>query len=345
MIKSSNISGLVPLSLSAYACRIVTALVLLGLGILVWRTATVLALVFAGCILAIVLSSLACVMARFTPLRGSWALAASTLGLIVVLAGFATLLGWRIADQFGDLMQALRHAEEQLRTVLQQHSAGRRLLQSMGRSSFLSTVPVSHVTSVATSAARALTDCVVIVFIGLFLAADPPLYRRGLLSLIPDSKQDAATDVLRAVVRALRQWLAGVLVAMLCVGVITGMGLWLLGVPLALSLGFLSGLLEAVPYAGPIVAAVPAILVGFAGSPSLALEVAGLYLGVHLFEGYLLVPFIQKRAVALPPALGITAVVIFGVLLGPLGIMLAHPLMVTAITLVRKLYITRLSIE
>ena len=132
---------------------------------------------------------------------------------------------------------------------------------------------------------------------------------------------------------------------MLCVGAITGIGLWLLGVPLALSLALLAGLLEFIPYVGPIASAVPAILVGFALRPALALEVAALYLLVHLIEGYILVPLIQKKAVALPPALGITAVVMFGVLFGPLGIMLAHPLMVTVMVLIRKLYVERISAE
>jgi len=301
----------------------------------------VLVLIFAGCILAIVLTSLAGLIARFTPLQGAWALVASTLGLILLMAGFAALLGWRIADELGPLAQAITHAWDQLHVALQHNAAGRALINSVTSPSSSAAAPISGLTYAATDTVGALTDGLIIVFIGLFLAADPLLYRRGLMSLVPQSKQTRVVALFEALVQALRHWLAGVLLAMLCVGVLSGIGLWLIGIPLALSLGFLSGLMEFIPYVGPIASAVPAILVGFASGPMLALEVTGLYLLVHLIEGYILVPLIQKRAVALPPALGVTAVVIFGVLFGPLGIVLAHPLMVTTIVLVRKLYVEK----
>ena len=326
-------------TLSEYARRVVVTLALLGLAALAWRLLEVFVLIFAGGILAIVLTSLACVVGRFTPLKGTWALVASTVGLVALLAGSAILLGLRITDQLSDLMQAVRHAGDQLRAGLEHNAAGRALLHSVSSPS--SGSPMSELTSAATDTAGAITDCVVIVFIGLFLAVDPDLYRRGLLSLVPHSRQNTVAALLESVVQALRQWLGGVLVAMLAVGVITGVGLWILGVPLALSLALLAGLLEFIPYVGPIVSAIPAILVGFASSPMLAVEVTGLYLLVHVIEGYILVPVIQKKAVALAPALGITAVLIFGVLIGPLGIVLAHPLMVTTMVLVRKLYIER----
>jgi predicted PurR-regulated permease PerM len=126
---------------------------------------------------------------------------------------------------------------------------------------------------------------------------------------------------------------------MVCVGVMTSTGLMLLGVPLALSLGILAGLCEFVPYLGPIVSSIPAILVAFTVGATPALEVAGLYLLVHALEGYVLVPIIQRRAVSLPPALALVAVVLFGIIFGPLGVIFAHPLMVAVIVLVRRLYI------
>jgi predicted PurR-regulated permease PerM len=335
----------VPLTLAEYARRVIVTLGLLGLAVLIWRTLDVLVLIFAGGILAIVLTSLACVVARFTRLRGAWALVVSTLGLILLLLGFATLLGWRVADQLGDLTQTVTHAWSQLRAALQQNAAGRMLIDSITSPSSSTATPLTGLTYAATGTVGAITYGIVILFIGLFLAANPPLYRRGLMSLVPRSRHTQISALLEAIVQALRQWLGGVLVAMLCVGVITGIGLWLLGIPLALSLAFLAGLLEFIPYVGPIVSSIPAIVVGFASSPMLAVEVAALYLLVHLIEGYILVPIIQKKAVALPPALGITAVVVFGVLIGPLGIVLAHPLMVTAIVVVRKLYIERNATE
>lgn len=330
-------------TLSEHARRVVITLAIVGVAVLIWRILSVLVLIFAGGILAIVLTSLSSLVERATPLKGRWAFLTSTFALLIFLVGFATLLGWRIADQMGDLTQSVSNAWDQLRVALQQNAVGSALVKGLTQSSAGAASPVAGLTHAATGTVGALTDCVLILFIGLFLAADPSLYSRGLMSLVPRSRQNTVREVLEAVILALRKWLVGVLVAMLCVGLITGVGLWLLGIPLALSLGFLAGLLEFISYVGPIASAVPAILVGFALHPMIALEVAALYLAVHFIEGYILVPLIQKRAVALPPALGVTAVVIFGVLFGPLGIVLAHPLMVTALVLVRKLYAERAS--
>jgi predicted PurR-regulated permease PerM len=124
---------------------------------------------------------------------------------------------------------------------------------------------------------------------------------------------------------------------MVSVGAMTCLGLWIIGVPMALSLGILAGFAEFVPYLGPIVSAIPAILVAFTLGPTTALETTGLYLCIHGIEAYVLVPLIQRKAVALPPALGILAVVFFGLMLGPLGIIFAHPLTVCIIVLVQQL--------
>jgi predicted PurR-regulated permease PerM len=106
-------------------------------------------------------------------------------------------------------------------------------------------------TYAATGTIGAITAGLIILFVGMFLAVDPGLYRRGLMSLVPRSRRDTVESVLEALVAALRQWLGGVLVSMLCIGVITGIGLWLLGIPLALSLALLAGVLEFIPYVGP----------------------------------------------------------------------------------------------
>jgi predicted PurR-regulated permease PerM len=191
----------------------------------------------------------------------------------------------------------------------------------------------------ATGTVGVLGDVVLVVVLGLFLAADPMLYRCGALCLAPPMQRERFARTLDALAVALRHWLAGVLVSMLCIGVITWLGLMLLRIPLALSIGFLAGLFEFVPYLGPIASAIPAVLIAFTHGPTSAIEVHALYLLVHAIEAYLLVPVIQRRAVALPPALGLAAVVIFGILFGLPGVLFAHPLMVTVLVLVKQLYL------
>jgi predicted PurR-regulated permease PerM len=137
----------------------------------------------------------------------------------------------------------------------------------------------------------------------------------------------------------LHAWLRGQFVAMLTVGLVTWLGLLLLGVPLALGLAFLAFLLEFIPVLGPIAAAVPAILVGLSVSPMLGLWVMLLYIAIQQVESYLLLPLVQRWAVHIPPALGLIAILVFGVLFGWVGVLLAAPLMVATTVWVRKLYL------
>jgi predicted PurR-regulated permease PerM len=126
---------------------------------------------------------------------------------------------------------------------------------------------------------------------------------------------------------------------MTIVGVITWAGLALIGVPLALTLGLLAGLLNFVPYVGPIVSAIPAVLLALLDGSRTAGWVALLYLGVQLLEGYLLTPLIDQRTVRTPPALLLTSQVIAGVTLGALGVVLAAPLLAVALVTVKLLYV------
>jgi predicted PurR-regulated permease PerM len=131
----------------------------------------------------------------------------------------------------------------------------------------------------------------------------------------------------------------GQLLLMSAVAVVTGIGLAALDVPLALALALLAGLLEFIPYIGPLVAAVPALLVALGESPALAGWVLLLYIGIQAVEGNLLQPLVQQRAVYLAPALILLGQLVFGILAGPLGIVLATPLAASALVTVRMLYI------
>lgn len=320
-----------------FALKVAIAVGVLALALLLWQLMHGLILVFAAVILSIALLSVTRGFERLTPLRGAWALGAASAGVVVCLAAFVALVGWRIAAQFGPLADAVSSAWTQVREALHNTPSGQAILRTLATPSAAGSLTTGL--RAATGTVGALADVVLVLVIGLFLAADPALYRRGILRLASTSLRPRLAGMLDALGSALRRWLGGVLVSMLCIGLITGLGLWLLNIPMSLSLGFLAGLLEFVPYLGPIAAAIPAILVAFTLGSIPALEVLGLYILVHVIEAYVLVPLIQRRAVALPPALGLIAVVIFGILFGALGVMFAHPLMVAVIVLVEKLYL------
>jgi predicted PurR-regulated permease PerM len=138
---------------------------------------------------------------------------------------------------------------------------------------------------------------------------------------------------------ALRLWLKGQLVSMVVVGVLTGLGLWLIGVPSAAALGLLAGLLEFVPLAGPVIAAIPTLLLALSVGPNTALWAAGLMLVIQQIEGNVIQPLVQRYAVQLPPALFLFALLGFAAMFGAFGIILAAPLTVVVYSLIRRLYV------
>lgn len=180
---------------------------------------------------------------------------------------------------------------------------------------------------------------VVILFAGFYFAAEPDWYRRGLVLLVPPPKRDRAEQVLDELRYTLRWWIVGQLAAMIFVGLVWGTGLWLLGVRLALVLALLAFVAELIPFLGPVLASIPAFLLAATQPEVNLLYVLFLYLGLQTIEAYVVIPLFQERAVRLPPAITILAVMLLAYLGGLLGALLAAPLTIATITLVRKLYV------
>jgi predicted PurR-regulated permease PerM len=161
----------------------------------------------------------------------------------------------------------------------------------------------------------------------------------GVVTLVRPARRTRARQVLRQLGDALRGWLFGQLIDMAIVAVLTGVGLLLLGIPLALSLAVLAGLFNFVPYIGAIAGAVPAVLIAFGQSPGDALWVALLFAVVQTAEGYLIMPQIQKRTVHLPPALTILSQTVLGTLFGAFGLILATPAVAAGLVAIRMIYV------
>lgn len=126
---------------------------------------------------------------------------------------------------------------------------------------------------------------------------------------------------------------------MVAVGILTTVGLWIAGVPLAIPLGILSMILDFVPFIGPLLAAIPGILVAFSQGPEVAVYAALVYFGVQFVEGNVLMPMAQKWAVHMPPVLGLLSIVAFGLVFGVMGVLFAMPLTVVTMVLVQRLWI------
>ena len=192
---------------------------------------------------------------------------------------------------------------------------------------------------VAVNVVEVVGGIVVIVFIALYGAAEAGRYAGGLVRLVPPARRARAAEILHETASAIWYWMLGRLFSMAVLGVITALGLWLLEVPLPVALGFLAGIMIFVPYIGSIASAIPAVIIAASINLTLAVYVIALYLGVHLVEGYILVPLVQRRAVHLPPALTLSAQLILGFLAGFIGLLFATPLVAAGLVLVRMIYV------
>ncbi len=324
-----------------FARRSLFVLVVLGLAVLAWQVREVLLLLFGGILFAILLESLAGRFCRHAGLPRGWALFASVVLLVVLIGATALLFGARIAGQVSELGATLPQGVEALRGWLGQREWGQALLERLR--DFDMARAGSGVLSVVNMALWSVigvaTNLLVIVFAGLFLAAQPKSYTQGVLELVPKHAVARAEAVLRTTGAALHQWLLGQLVSMAIVGVLTASGLWLLGVPAALALGLIAGVAEFVPVVGPIVAAIPGVLLGFSQGPATAFYVLLFYVAIQQVESYAITPLVQRAAVALPPIVSLFAVIAFGLVFGPLGVIFATPLAVATMVLVKMLYV------
>lgn len=326
-------------SASSFTNRVLIIAAIAALALIAWRLASVFILLFAGIVVATVLRVLAAPIARNTPLGPRGALGVVVVALLAIFGLAIWMFGDRLGQQFGQIATQLPKAWDGVRQWLEQYQAGRYVLDALSVSfNGADNVP-GRIAKLATTTFGAIADAAIILVLGFFLALEPGLYRRGLIKLVPPRGRARAENAFDAVGHALKRWLLGQGLAMLSIGVLTGIGLWALGIPMAFSLAILAGVLEFVPFVGPIASAVPAILLAFSLSPESALYVLLLYVAVQQFEGNVLVPFIQKWSVKLPPLLAILAVVVFGYLFGILGVLVATPLIIVVMVLVQKLYV------
>jgi predicted PurR-regulated permease PerM len=200
---------------------------------------------------------------------------------------------------------------------------------------------VARLTGIVSSTVGALVGLFVILIVGLYVAFGPDMYRDGFLSMLPPDKRRRAREVLDVCSHTLRGWFVAQLVSMGVIGTLSTIILYALDVPLALTLGIMAGLLTFIPNLGPLLALLPPTLLALMDSWTKAVAVVGLYVLVQIVESYLITPMVQKRVINLPPALTILAQVLVGVISGPLGLVLAAPMLALVQVLVRELWVKR----
>ncbi len=303
---------------------------------LIWEVRLAFLLAFGAVLIAILLRAIASLIAAYTKIPKQFGLIAAATFIVAIVGVTAWLFGSRLSSDFANLLQQVKAGEQSLREMFAINGN-----EQLG--SKIAEQGTSLITEIATSFVSAsvqiLEAVIVVAVTAIYLAAEPQLYRRGIAALFSAKMRPHVFSTIDLVEETLRLWLVGQLILMLLVGVLTFVGLWLIGLPNSFALGLIAGLTELVPYLGPFIGAIPALLVALTKGLGPALWTGGVYLGIHIFEGYLVAPLIERRFVTIPPALVLLGITVSSLLFGVAGLVLAAPLTVVTYILVRTHYV------
>lgn len=318
-----------------------TVLLLAGL----WYGKHALMLVFAAVLIAIALRGASDSLAHRTALTPQMAFGMVIVSVLVLAGAGGWLLAPRLGGQLAEMTEELPRAYEALKQRARKTTWGQRVFDGTeddtAREAGKAGLPqvFGRVFRAVGSTLGMVGDLVVLLFLSFFLALDAGRYREGLLRFIPPRWRERTDDYLKESKKNLHRWLLGRLVDMAFVGTFTYLGLWFLNVPLALSLALITALMGFIPFFGPILATIPATLMGLSVSPATAVWVVLLYLVVQITEGNVITPMIEQRAVSIPPAVTLSVVLLLGLWAGPLGMALAVPLTILVWLAVKHLYL------
>ncbi|MBD3257778.1 AI-2E family transporter [candidate division GN15 bacterium] len=336
-----------PQSYKSWAARALTVAAIAAGAVavlfLIWHLSQMLLVIFAGVMFAILLDGVSDWLGNHLKLPKSVAMPLVLLVMLVLLAGSVWMVGPQVSDQFAKLTERIPEALRSVQSGIEESEWGQVLLRESPQTQDLLPVMgtdlLGRVTGAFSSALGFITGVAIVFFVGIYLAASPGQYEDNLVRLAPKDHRQRAKEVMSAVGRALRWWLAGRVASMVVIGILVAVGLWIAGIPLALTLGLIAAVLSFIPFIGPVFAAIPMILVALAEDPVLVIWAVVVYMAVQALESYFITPMIQKQAVFIPPALLITVQILMSVLFGILGMLLATPLALVGIVMIQMLYV------
>lgn len=312
--------------------------------VLLWYAIDVVLLAFIGILFAILLRAPADWLVERFGWREGPALALVGVLVLALLVSGAVFFGRGIVGQALALIDRIPEIMQTFKDQLAQSEFGSRLVALAESSGMFAGGEgggqfLGRGLGLIGSTFGAIANVLIVIFFAVFMAAQPRVYVEGALYLVARRKRARMREVLYEIGAVLRRWLVGQSLLAVCVAILTGAGLVLLGAPFPFALALLAGLMEFVPYIGPFVAAVPAILVGFAEGPQMALYIAILFLAVQMIESYVLAPLVQHRAVHLAPAAILFSQVLMGAIVGAIGVAVATPLAAAVMVAVSMLYV------
>jgi len=333
----------------ALATILLTILILWMVGV----TASVFLLLFLAIIISLYLGAVRDILVKRGRVPERLAFFIAVVGTIVAIAGLFALLVPPVVEQTRSLMTVLPDMITKWESGLD-NFVGRfpalRELWKPGEHKVLHAVydqfaaGAGDVVPKVFGAVHVLIEIFAVMVMSIYLALQPGVYREWLIALFPPVHRDLIRDVLRDLADALRSYIVAQLLAMTVLAAFTALGLYILGVPYALTFGIFTGLVAIVPFFGSLLSTIlPALIVlGTPGGGTRSLLVLLLGVVVHLFEGNVVAPLVMSHKIELPPVLTIMAVLVIGKLLGPMGLVIAVPTLAAIMVIVRRILINRI---
>ncbi|WP_429026810.1 AI-2E family transporter [Bradyrhizobium sp. I1.14.4] len=325
-----------------------------------WQFAATLFLLFAGMLLGVGLNAMTTLLGRLTGLPHALRLAVVCLAMAGLLSGIVFLGGTTIAQQATVLSNTIKSQLGSVKEFLEQHGVDTSYLDftSAAGEAKPEGTAVTPTTTPATSQSHGLPGAgalassggaiisqtlkvllgtvsvvgnfFIVLFLGLAFAAQPSIYRAGLLFIAPAKYSAQATIIVDRIGETLERWLIAQIITMAAVFLVTWIGLAIIGIPSSFILGIQAGLLAFIPTVGAILAGLIVVLASLASGWIAALSAFILFLGVHALESYVITPIVQRQALDIPPATLFAFQILLGVVFGIWGLALALPLMAIA---------------
>lgn len=322
-----------------FVARVFFVLFALGVVLAIPKLSSVLLLIAAAIVIAVLIRLISDPLQNRFSLGKKLATFLTILMLVIAVGAFVWLFGSQVSGQLNqfadDLPEAARSVEQRLKST----DVGQSFINSWNNDDSKAGALLGYVRQAVGGVINAGVYLVIAFIAGIIFAVNPAVYRDGLIRLFPEQSQEQLHDAFNACGKNLKGWLVGQFISMAIIGIATSIGLLIVGLPSWLALGLLAGFAQFIPLIGPIVSAIPGLVIAAAMGPSTFGWALLVYVGVQQLESNLITPYVMRQAVALPMAITLFSIIAFTSLIGPLGALFATPVTVVIFVMVNKLYL------
>ncbi len=312
---------------------------MLAIAIIVHVAFSVLLMALSGILIAVYFHGLAGIIQRRLKLTRKISLITSVGGTVILLGILIGFIGSKIQEQSTELRTAIPMTIRTIKEKLSQTTTGQKVVEYLDGNK--SQKLLETATSLLNTGFGVMAELYIIVFLGMYFTVNPNLYRNGILYLFPNRRKDCGRMILSRINNVLKGWLKCILISMLLITMLIAVSLTIVGLPVTMVLGLITGLLELVPNFGPILAMIPGVLLAWTISTKTAILVAFVYIACQTIVESIVAPLLQKKIIHMPPALTLISQLIMGILQGLMGIILAVPLLAILIIVVDELYVKK----